>query len=96
MLRIFALEKYNSSNFSSQLVGSISKILTKKSDENSTNLYFCKDKNSRELAISSLKGIFIAVFNVEIRGQFLPFFKVVVKYLTIHGIFEANDKGEKL
>uniref|UniRef100_A0A915MMJ1 Uncharacterized protein n=3 Tax=Meloidogyne TaxID=189290 RepID=A0A915MMJ1_MELJA len=46
----------------------------------------------RELAINALKGIFICVFNVETREKFLEFFKVVIKYLTINGIFEGKDR----
>uniref|UniRef100_A0A914N322 Uncharacterized protein n=2 Tax=Meloidogyne incognita TaxID=6306 RepID=A0A914N322_MELIC len=93
--KIFSIEKSSIKN-SSQLVDNISKIISsnfKKFDEKSTKMYIiCSDSNSRELAINALKGMFICVFNVETREKFLEFFKVVIKYLSINGIFEGNDR----
>uniref|UniRef100_A0A914MT54 Transformation/transcription domain-associated protein n=1 Tax=Meloidogyne incognita TaxID=6306 RepID=A0A914MT54_MELIC len=94
LLKIFSIEKSSIKN-SSQLVDNISKFISnfKKFDEKSTKIYIiCSDSNSRELAINALKGIFICVFNVETREKFLEFFKVVIKYLTINGIFEGKDR----
>ncbi|CAK5085298.1 unnamed protein product [Meloidogyne enterolobii] len=90
LLKIFSIEKSSIKN-SSQFVDNISN----KIDEKSTKMYIiCSDSNSRELTINALKGIFICVFNVETREKFLEFFKIVIKYLTISGIFEGNDRKD--
>lgn len=90
-IKIILLSIIGNNSFNTQKITSLARKLDIEKTKFSN--YFCRHQISRRSFIAALNGLFIAVFNTETRTQMLPFFKALIKYLTIQTILESNKGG---
>jgi hypothetical protein len=56
----------------------------------------CQQSCSEQMLTLALNGLFIAVFNIETRAQFVPFFRIFIKHMIFQAILETSGaKSER-